>query len=972
MANVIQIPQLPAATALNGSEQLEAVQAGVSVRITTDQIVALVPAPIPPPPAIWPVGHAIFIGAYANLTSGLLTSAQMYTIRTDYGLYQTFGKSTWTAWLDIIPPTTVTAGPIEVRVDGGMNGVTRGEHPAAGTWTLAAGQDPLGNNNPFCFEIVGSTFVAGCFYTKGHLYVQGTPIDAAAPFNAFTEEVLTVGPGTIWLPAGCLWAQSKPLYFPGNCSLIGHGGYNTTIVLADTSLQPSGKKFHNVLATGVATSINNRDVSEVRIQGMRLLGNRARQRYGVGGSLAAFGGNTDNGVPISMWLDDFGGAGAAGYFMQFGGHNFKQRLRIGRIEMAWSDSDLIDVKNRENLNEVIFANQMDLRWWAMGDQGTNLRPTIALPTNAITTTINSNRVTISTDLLGNKMTPGDVVTISSATSGNGIDPNGSWPVFDTSGGLVTLSVNPQTASGTGGIGGSSAVAFAPEISVGDVPLDLRGIGWVVDTLWAESMIYGRNGPRQRGGTGANADGIGGVNAIFKNMFVTDLSPDPVGMTTGSCRGMVTALGDGLTIGTLNLSAPNGGGGVGIHTAATATNTRIDNLTTVGLSIPVKFEGDKGVIFRGRFIDTTFKNTEVFGGTSNNRVDLITDPCSGTTSSNIVTITCDGPHGETTGAKAGFINLTNGNGIIIRRSNVLPYYPITVLNDTQFTIVADGSIINGAVTWGGPAASVRFNGDPHTATGNEFHHLTFEYSDPDLATGIIGLSIGAQTQADGSVSIGQADGTIVHFVRDEGSQFPRQDFGTNTDYVIGNAGGIPNQPALDILDVPPLSSSSITNNLLFEYGPILSSAAYVSAITITSLDSYEELLIEIEGVQHNSGSGQNWGIEFSTDNGDTWLASTSDYQRIGTTNASKLIFCGSIVAGLSLSGLIQITNFNLSAQRTEVWINGGQDGAATGAQNANGYAVVPQKHNAVRIIPGAGQITGGAVRVYGKQGGDIGN
>ena len=37
MANV-QIPQLPVAISINGSEQLEAVQNGASVRITTNQI----------------------------------------------------------------------------------------------------------------------------------------------------------------------------------------------------------------------------------------------------------------------------------------------------------------------------------------------------------------------------------------------------------------------------------------------------------------------------------------------------------------------------------------------------------------------------------------------------------------------------------------------------------------------------------------------------------------------------------------------------------------------------------------------------------------------------------------------------------------------------------------------------------------------------------------------------------------------
>lgn len=43
MANV-QIPSLPSASGLNGQELLEAVQDGVSVKITTGNIAALVPA----------------------------------------------------------------------------------------------------------------------------------------------------------------------------------------------------------------------------------------------------------------------------------------------------------------------------------------------------------------------------------------------------------------------------------------------------------------------------------------------------------------------------------------------------------------------------------------------------------------------------------------------------------------------------------------------------------------------------------------------------------------------------------------------------------------------------------------------------------------------------------------------------------------------------------------------------------------
>ena len=43
-----QIPNLPAAISLNGSEELEAVQGGTSVRVTAAQISGLTPGPTGP------------------------------------------------------------------------------------------------------------------------------------------------------------------------------------------------------------------------------------------------------------------------------------------------------------------------------------------------------------------------------------------------------------------------------------------------------------------------------------------------------------------------------------------------------------------------------------------------------------------------------------------------------------------------------------------------------------------------------------------------------------------------------------------------------------------------------------------------------------------------------------------------------------------------------------------------------------
>lgn len=930
------------------------------------------------------VGRAVFIGEYGNAVSDPIVSEQLYTLRS---VYKTFGKPTWTARTDWIPQTAPNV--VELRVDGGMDGETRGEHPAAGSWSVIPGNDPLGNANPFCWELLASAYKPNCVFTKGHMYVPGTQFDGAGPLNALNAEIADVsrplGPGTLRLPSGCIWAQSATIRFPWAISVLGHGGYNTTMILADTGLQPplDKDKFHTVVSCGEgAGGIKYANVSQVRWGRFRVLANRARQRFGKGGAAVALGGEADTGEPangpytaenanpVTVWIDDFGGSGAAGYFMTLGGHNAKQRLMFGRIEMSWSDSDLIDCKNRQSLNEIFFFDRMLMDWWAMGDQGTNLRHDVLLDPNGITTASGTSTVTIPLPLLGSFPTPGDIVTIRpGATSGNGINPVGSWPLISTFNNLATLDLSPQVASGDGGIGGSTPMMFNPQISPGDVIVDTRGIKWIVGVLSGTSMIYGRNGPRQRGGAGdGNAAGLGGVNVIFYFMDINDVSPSWVATTSGICRGMVTLLGDGATVHTMNLTST--GGAIGVHTGATADNTRIDNITTVGMSIPAKFEGDRAVIRWGRFIDTTFKNTEVFGAVLNTLINLDPDPASGATGTSVIIITCPGPHGQITGAKAAFIAFVNSNGMTLRPSNSPPPYAITVINPTQFSVVGAGTITNGAVAWGGPGASVRFDGANHTATDNEFHHLSFEYSQLGGGAGVIGLSIGTQPQIGGQDLLGQADGTVVHFVRDKGSQFPYVDYGTNTDYVVGNSGGIPNRPRLDVLNVPPLSSPSITRNLVYER--TVDPALPVSTIDILALDPFDELQVEIEGIVHNSLTSQNWGLQVSTNNGDTWLVDAADYQRIGSTNAGKLIFTSGVNAAQPVSGLIQFTNFNLTAQRTEAWINAGLAGDATSAQNANGFVVVPARHNALRILPGLNQINGGTVRVYAKQGGDVGS
>ena len=67
MAN-IQIPNLPAAISLTGNEQLEAVQAGTSVRLTAQQIAAL-GGPTGPSGPTGPAGGFSFKGTVATATA---------------------------------------------------------------------------------------------------------------------------------------------------------------------------------------------------------------------------------------------------------------------------------------------------------------------------------------------------------------------------------------------------------------------------------------------------------------------------------------------------------------------------------------------------------------------------------------------------------------------------------------------------------------------------------------------------------------------------------------------------------------------------------------------------------------------------------------------------------------------------------------------------------------------------------------
>jgi hypothetical protein len=95
--SVVQIPNLPAATALNGNEQLEAVQAGTSVKITPAQIGAYINVQYPPP-------GISSVTANSPLTSNTVSGAVTITLPT---------QSITNAYL-----ATMNAGTIKANLTG--------------------------------------------------------------------------------------------------------------------------------------------------------------------------------------------------------------------------------------------------------------------------------------------------------------------------------------------------------------------------------------------------------------------------------------------------------------------------------------------------------------------------------------------------------------------------------------------------------------------------------------------------------------------------------------------------------------------------------------------------------------------------------------------------------------------------------------------------------------------------------------
>lgn len=142
-------------------------------------------------------------------------------------------------------------------------------------------------------------------------------------------------------------------------------------------------------------------------------------------------------------------------------------------------------------------------------------------------------------------------------------------------------------------------------------------------------------------------------------------------------------------------------------------------------------------------------------------------------------------------------------------------------------------------------------------------------------------------------------------------------------------------------------------------------APIAAVPFLNLGLYNRLLLELQGVQHNSGT-PDLAVQASEDNGITWLSAANNYIRWGValTGQTSIIMASAVPVTTPTSGMLTFNSFNV-ARKSTLSINGGRDGVATGAQQMGGRVDRAIARNAVQAIWSTGtNFTAGTINLYG--------
>jgi len=665
-----------------------------------------------------------------------------------------------------LPHGYTTGQTLRVRIDAGLHGITRRAHPAEGDWSSIT----VLNTHEFILD--GSTWVSGSVFEGGHCFIAGLAIDSVPELNRLALFLHDNGGGFFLLPPGGMYVKSAPFRMPGNTLIRGAGGANTFFFMSDRADQPV--QVNGVLDTGTVFAGN---VHHLILQDFAIYGNRGKQVYNAGQHAINIGGNVDIDTPIQVTLQRIWLFGSAGYGMSMGGENNKSRCTVSDCRFIFSDNDCMDFKNRLDGNKNIIINNYEAAWWAMANQGTDLKPVITIPTDGISTTSGLTEIKILRTVSPNSA-PMEIATIMGAVPFAGVDPNGSWRIVRREGLFMILETG-QTASATTTGGGASMTMHAPHISRGDVLLDLRGSGMYVNNVYAYGEVFGRNGLRQRGGLAGDPNGEGGTGCIINNYTLIDLTPDSptAGAASGLCQGGLALLGVDAKVSNIDIDT----NGIGITAGATCKGAKVANFDLRNCRLGIQGRGEQCKFVNGDITDPKERGVEVYGEIIAVAQQLGDNPFTSTLGSDIVEVFAF-QHGQVTGQEVQFAGAVSDNGIDIHRLNDNLPYTITVTSDDTFTIDTD-TVATASGSFGMFSVNAYFGSAAHTATNLVFVNVGVRHT---IANTAIGWSIG---QKEGPVN-GRASDIKILGCSDDDSTTPYVDFGTNTVWGSANTGGLP--------------------------------------------------------------------------------------------------------------------------------------------------------------------------------------
>lgn len=241
----IQIPNLPAVTGLTGAELFEGVQAGTSVKISLDQIIAAVygndPIDFPIPVYLGGTGLSSFtVGdiMYASATQTLSTLADVATgnaiISGGVGAAPSYGKIGLTTHVDGVLP--VVNGGTGVTTSTGTGSVVLSDSPAL------TGQVSFADGTAAAPSITNTGDLnAGLFFPAA---------DNVAVSTAGTQRFIVDASGNVGIGVTPTASTGRTLQFPTNV-VIGTQGIQST--LSTNAYYDAAWKYH---VTGEAAYYN--------------------------------------------------------------------------------------------------------------------------------------------------------------------------------------------------------------------------------------------------------------------------------------------------------------------------------------------------------------------------------------------------------------------------------------------------------------------------------------------------------------------------------------------------------------------------------------------------------------------------------------------------------------------------------------------------------------------------------------------